>query len=113
RVEGNRPAGLAPAATGSTISRSRVHREDMGDGATAEGDGAHRFDGERCGEEPLARAQDDWMDDKAVLVDQAGLDQRPGEPCPAVGEQISVAALLLEPGDGFGQISGGDRRLAP
>ena len=52
------------------------------------------------------------MDDKAVLVDQAGLDQRSGEPCPAVGEQIAIGALLLEPRDGFGQVSGGDRRLA-
>ena len=47
----------------------------MGDGATAEGDGAHRLDDERCEEEPLARAQNDRMDNKAVLVDQAGLDQ--------------------------------------
>ena len=35
------------------------------------------------------------MDDEAVLVDQAGLDQRSGEPYPAVGEQGSVGALLL------------------
>src|SRR3954451_25387148 len=87
-------------------SRSWVRREDMGDGATAEGDGLHRFDGEWCGEERFARAQDDRMDDEAVLIDQAGLDQRSGEPCPALSEQISVAALLLEPRDGFGQVSG-------
>ena len=60
-----------------------------------------------------ARTQDGRVDDKAVLVDQAGLDQRSGEPCPAVGEQVSVGALLLEPRDGFGQVSGGDRRLTP
>jgi Transposase IS66 family len=44
----------------------------------------------------LARAQDDRVDDKAVLVDQAGLDQRPGEPCPAVGEQVPVRAEVTE-----------------
>jgi hypothetical protein len=56
--------------------RSRVRREDVGDSSAAEGGGAHRLDGERCVEESLARAQDDRVDDKAVLVDQAGLDQR-------------------------------------
>jgi hypothetical protein len=30
-----------------------------------------------------------------------------------MGEQVSVGALLLEPRDGFGQISGDDRRLTP
>ena len=84
-----------------------MRREDVGDGSAAEDGGAYRLDGERREEEPLARTQDDWMDDKAVLVDQAGLDQRPGEPCPAVGEQVSAGALLLEPRDGFGQVSGG------
>ena len=53
------------------------------------------------------------MDNKAILVDQPGLDQRAGEPCPALGEQVSVGALPLEPRDGFGQVSGGDLRLAP
>ncbi len=59
-----------------------------GDGSAAEDGGAHRLDGERCEEDPLARAQDGRVDDKAVLVDQAGLDQRSGEPCPTVGEQV-------------------------
>lgn len=36
-------------------ARSRVRREDMRDGSAAEGGGAHRLDGERCVEEPLAR----------------------------------------------------------
>jgi hypothetical protein len=58
-----------------------------GDGSAAEADGAHRLDGERCHEDPLARAQDGRVDDKAVLVDQAGLDQRSGEPCPAVANR--------------------------
>jgi hypothetical protein len=53
-----------------------VRREDVGDGSAAEGGGAHRLDGQRRGEEPLARAQDDRVDDEAVLVDQAGLDER-------------------------------------
>jgi hypothetical protein len=72
-------------------ARSRVRREDVGDGSAAEDGGAHRFDGERCEEDPLARAQDDRVDEKAVLIDQAGLDQRSGEPCPALGEQVSIS----------------------
>ena len=58
-------------------------------------------------------APDDRVDDEAVLVDQAGLDQRSGEPCSALSKQLSVCVLLLEPRDGCGQVSGGDRRLAP
>jgi hypothetical protein len=58
----------------------------VGDGSAAEDGGADRLDGERREEDLLARAQDDRVDDKAVLVDQAGLDQRPGEPGPALGE---------------------------
>src|SRR5580704_17329645 len=92
---------------------SRVRAEDVGDSPAAEGGGANRLDGVRCQEEPLARAQDDRVDHEAVLVDKAGLDQRSGEPCPAVGEQVSAGALLLEPSDGFGQVSGGDHGLAP
>jgi hypothetical protein len=76
-----------------------VRREDVGDPSAAEDDGAHRVDGERREEDPLARTQNDRMDEEAVLVDQAGLDQRPGEPCPAVGEQVPVGALPLEPRD--------------
>ena len=41
------------------IARSRVRREDVGDRSAAEGDGAHRLDGEQCEEDTLARAQDD------------------------------------------------------
>jgi hypothetical protein len=67
-----------------------VRREDVGDGSAAGDGGAHRLDRERGEEEPLARAQNDRMDNKAVLVDKAGLDQRSGEPYPAVGEQVSV-----------------------
>ena len=37
-------------------ARSRVRREDVGDGSAAEGRGADRLDGERCVEEPVARA---------------------------------------------------------
>ena len=33
---------------------SPVGREDVADGSAAEGAGADRLDGERCGEEPLA-----------------------------------------------------------
>jgi hypothetical protein len=46
------------AAVGE-LARSRVHRKDVGDGSAAEHGGAHRLDGERREEEPLARAQDD------------------------------------------------------
>ena len=87
--------------------------EDVGDGAPAEGDRVLRFEGERCSEEPLTVAQNDRVDDQEVLVDEAGLHQRSGEPHAAVGQQVAVAALLFEPRDGFGKISGGDRRLAP
>ena len=37
-------------------ARSRVRREDVGDGSAAESGGAHGLDGQRCCEEPLARA---------------------------------------------------------
>ncbi len=90
-----------------------MRREDVGDGSAAEGGGAHRLDGERREEDPLARIHDGRVDEEAVLVDQAGLDQRPGEPCPALGEQVSVGVFLLEPRAGFGQVSGGDCRFAP
>jgi hypothetical protein len=69
-----------------------MRSEDVGDGSAAEDGGAHRVDGERREEESLARAQDDRVNDKAVLVDQAGPDQRPGEPRPAVGEQVPAGA---------------------
>jgi hypothetical protein len=72
-----------------------VRREDVGDGSAAEGGGAHGLDGERCGEEPLAGTQDDGVDDKAILIDQAGLDQRSGEPCTALSEQVPAGLLLL------------------
>jgi hypothetical protein len=72
----------------------------VGDRSAAEDGGAHRFDRERRAEEPLARAQHDRVDDEAVLVDQAGLDQRPGEPRP-VGAEVAVWALLLEPRDRY------------
>src|SRR5687768_7405902 len=45
-------------------ARSRVRCEDVGDGSAAEDGGTHRFDGERCGEEQLARAQNDGMDNR-------------------------------------------------
>jgi hypothetical protein len=60
-----------------------MRREDVGHGSAAEGRRADRLDGERCAEEPLARTQDDGVDDKTVLIDQAGLYQRPGEPSTA------------------------------
>ena len=41
------------------IARSRVPREDVGDRSAAEGDGAHRLDGDQCEEDPLAHAPDD------------------------------------------------------
>src|SRR4051812_13530484 len=94
-------------------ARSRVRCEDVDDGSAAEDGGTHWFDGKRGGEELLARAQDDRMDNKAVLVDQPGLDQRSRKPGPTLGEQVSVGALLLEPCDGAGQVPAGDRRLAP
>ena len=61
-----------------------MRREDVGDGSAAEDGGAYRLDGERREEDPLARTQDGRVDEKAVVVDQAGLDQRSGEPCSAI-----------------------------
>ena len=58
----------AAAAAGNRRG-SRVRREDVGDGSAAEDGGAHRLDGERREEEPLARTQDDRVDKKAVLVE--------------------------------------------
>jgi hypothetical protein len=46
-----------------------VRREDVGDGSAAEGRRAHRLDAEGCGEQPLARTEDDRVDDEAELVD--------------------------------------------
>ena len=46
--------------------------------------------GQRCAANTLARAQDDRVDDQAVLVDQAGIHERAGEPCAALGEQVSA-----------------------
>jgi hypothetical protein len=82
-------------------ARSRVRREDVADGSAAEGIGADRLDGERGGEEPLAGTKDDGVDDQAVLIDQAGLDQRSGEPCTALSEQVTAGLLLLESRDRF------------
>jgi hypothetical protein len=67
-------------------ARSGMRREDVGDGSAAEWGRADRLDGEGCGEEPLAGTQDDGVGDKAVLIDQAGLDQRSGEPCTALSK---------------------------
>jgi hypothetical protein len=41
------------------LARELLRREDMGGGSTAEDGGAHRLDGERREEDPLARTQDD------------------------------------------------------
>ncbi len=56
-------------------ARLQTRREDVSNGSAAERRGAHRLDRVRCAEEPLARAEDDRMDNKVVLVDQPGLDQ--------------------------------------
>jgi hypothetical protein len=64
--------------------------EDVGDGSGAEGGDAHGLDGEGCGEQPLARSEDDRVDDEAVLVDQPGLDERSSEPDAALREQVSA-----------------------
>jgi hypothetical protein len=40
-----------------------VRREDVGDGSAAEDRGAHRLDGERREEDPLARTQDGPVDE--------------------------------------------------
>lgn len=52
--------------------------EHLGEGAAAQDGRADRFDGERCAEDPLARARYDRVDDKPELVDQAGLDHPTG-----------------------------------
>ena len=67
----------------------------MSDGSAAEGGGAHWLHGEGCREQPLARTEDDWVDDESVLVDQPGLDERSSESDAALGEQVSAWALLL------------------
>jgi hypothetical protein len=64
-----------------------VRRADVRDGSAAEDGRAHRRDGERREEEPLARAQDGRVDEKAVLVDQAGLLRASSEP-PAVIQSV-------------------------
>jgi hypothetical protein len=92
-------------------ARSRVRREDVGDTSAAEGRGADRLDGQRRVEQPHAGTQDDRMHDKPVLVDQAGRDERPREPRPALRQQVSAGTLLLEPRDGLGQVAGGNCRL--
>jgi DNA-binding transcriptional MerR regulator len=71
-------------------ARSRVRREDVGDGSAAEGGGAHGLDGEGCGEQRLAGTEDDRVDDEAVLVDQPSLDERSSEPDAALREQVSA-----------------------
>lgn len=53
------------------------------------------------------------MNDKPVLVDQAGLDERADEPHAALDEQVPVGVLLLEARDGGGQVAAGDCRGAP
>jgi hypothetical protein len=60
----------------------------VSDGSGAEGRRAHWLDGQGCREQPLARTEDDWVDDEAVLVDQPGLDERSSEPDAALREQI-------------------------
>jgi hypothetical protein len=74
----------------------------MGDDSAAEGGGAHGLDGQWRGEEPLAGAQDDGVDDQAVLVDQAGLT-------------ATVTRLKQEHPDGYLLAQGGVRfaRAAP
>jgi hypothetical protein len=52
-----------------------------------------RLDGERRVEEPLARAQDDRMYEKAIFVDQAGRDERPREPRPPCASVSTVVAV--------------------
>src|SRR3954453_22557972 len=102
-----------PAPSGPVRERSRRRLEDMGDVAAAERGGAHRLEVQRCGEQPHASAQHDWVNDEAVLVDEAGLDERSGESDAGLREQVSAGVLLLEPRDGGGQLSGRDRRLGP
>jgi hypothetical protein len=60
-----------------------------------------------------ARTQEDRLDGKTVLVDQARLDQRPREPDTALGQQVPVGALLLEAHYGRGQVVADDRPRAP
>ena len=60
----------------------------MSDRSAAEGGGAHGLDGEGCREQPLARTEDDRVDDEAVLIDQPCLDERSSEPDAALREQV-------------------------
>jgi len=62
-----------------------LRREEVGE-AAPEGGGADRCDDEWCAEQPLARTQDEGVNDKAVLIDHAGVDHRSGKPCLAVSE---------------------------
>ena len=49
--------GLSVRSPVADQARSRVRREDVGDGSAAEDGGAHRLDGERREEDSLARTQ--------------------------------------------------------
>jgi hypothetical protein len=81
-------------------ARSRVRREDVGDGSAAEGGGAHGLDGEGCGEQPLACTEDDRVNDEAVLVDQPGLDERSSEPDVSEFENTTLGISFIGAANG-------------
>jgi hypothetical protein len=69
--------------------------EDVGNGSAAES----RV---RGAEQPLARTEDDRVDDEAVLVDQAGFDQRAGEAHTALSAPVELIGAAEAPNDLFG-----------
>ena len=82
-----------------------MRAEDVADGAAAECDSADRLEGEGCGEQSLAGSEDDWMDNEAVFVDQAGLDQRPSETDTSLREDVAAGALALQSRNRIGEIA--------
>jgi hypothetical protein len=53
---------ICPPLSTAVLAWELLRREDVGDASTAEDGGAHRLDGERREEDPLARTQDDRVD---------------------------------------------------
>lgn len=87
----------------------------MGDGAGARDLGVNeaerRWD-TALAKEPLAFADDDWEDEQAVLVDEAGVMQRVGQAAAPVDLKLSPRQGL-EPGDFLLDVLADHRRALP
>src|SRR5580693_3483796 len=85
------------------------------DRAGAEWRRADEFEiGRGCefGEEGLAAAQCDGVDEQAVFVDRSRLDEASGETRATVGEDF-VARLVLQAADLVREVATGDSRVGP